>query len=172
MHMFNSECKLHKYESVCEIIDDFYGVRLATYKKRKEQQVKDMEHKLVKLSNRARYIQETLKGTIDLRRKTAMDVTALLEKMSFAKIDDDFKYLIKMPMDSVTTENVEVIMKEKTETETALDILKKTTLEQMWLKELELLETNYLVYKKQREMIQQGEGSNGEKKKLKITKKK
>ena len=172
MHMFNSECKLHKYESVCEIIDDFYGVRLATYRKRKEQQVKDMEHKLVKLSNRARYIQETLKGTIDLRRKTAMDVTALLEKMTFAKIDDDFKYLIKMPMDSVTTENVEVIMKEKTETETALDILKKTTLEQMWLKELELLETNYLVYKKQREMIQQGEGSNGEKKKLKITKKK
>ena len=171
MHMFNSECKLHKYESVCEIIDDFYGVRLATYRKRKEQQVKDMEHKLVKLSNRARYIQETLKGTIDLRRKTAMDVTALLEKMTFAKIDDDFKYLIKMPMDSVTTENVEVIMKEKTETETALDILKKTTLEQMWLKELELLETNYLVYKKQREMIQQGEGSNGEKKKLKITKK-
>ena len=172
MHMFNSECKLHKYESVCEIIDDFYGVRLATYKKRKEQQVKDMEHKLVKLSNRARYIQETLKGTIDLRRKTAMDVTALLEKMSFAKIDDDFKYLIKMPMDSVTTENVEVIMKEKTETETALDILKKTTLEQMWLKELDLLETNYVIYKKQREMIQQGEGSNGEKKKLKITKKK
>uniref|UniRef100_A0A6C0DR97 DNA topoisomerase (ATP-hydrolyzing) n=1 Tax=viral metagenome TaxID=1070528 RepID=A0A6C0DR97_9ZZZZ len=174
MHMFNSECKLHKYESVNEIIDDFYGVRLATYKKRKDYQVKDMEHKLVKLSNRARYIQETLAGTIDLRRKTAVDVNTLLEKMSFAKIDDDFKYLIKMPMDSVTQENVATIMKEKTETETELDILKKTTLEQMWLQELNVLETNYLAYKNQRQVIQSGGGGggSGEKKKVKITKKK
>lgn len=168
MHLFNAECKLHKYESIHEIIDDFYGVRLATYKKRKDNLIKDMEQKLIKLSNRAKYILDTLAGTIDLRRKTNVEVNALLESMQFAKIDDDYKYLIKMPMDSVTQENVATILKERDETENALNILKVTTLEKMWLQELEVLETNYNVYKKQREQIQTS--CTNDTKKLKIKK--
>jgi DNA topoisomerase-2 len=140
MHMFNSECKLHKYTSVEEIIDDFYGVRMETYRKRKNALVLEMEQKLVKLSNRARYIQDTLKGTIDLRRKTTAQVNELLTTMQFTMIDGDFKYLIKMPMDSVTDENVAAIMKEKADTETELATLRGTTLEAMWLRELEALE--------------------------------
>lgn len=172
MHLFNSECKLHKYDSIQEIIDDFYSVRLATYKKRKDYLVKDMEHKLVKLSNRAKYILEMLAGTIDLRRKTTNEVNALLESMQFAKIDDDYKYLIKMPMDSVTQENVSTILKERDETEAALNALKVTTLENMWLQELEILETNYKIYKKQREQIQTTRLSSSKDltKKLKIKK--
>jgi hypothetical protein len=115
-----------------------------------------MERKLVRLSNRARYIQENLKGTIDLRRKTAAQVTELLTGMKFATIDDDFKYLIKMPMDSVTQENVESIMKEKETTEMDLEKLKATTLEKMWLDELITLEAYYDTYKKNREQIQSG----------------
>jgi DNA topoisomerase-2 len=156
MHMFNSECKLHKYNSVEEIIDDFYGVRIGLYQKRKDYLVGAMEKKLVKLSNRARYIQETLKGTIDLRKKTAQQVTELLTTMKFVEIDGDFKYLIKMPMDSVTEENVANIMKEKSDTENDLTALKATTLETMWLSELDTLEKEYDVYKKKRETIQSG----------------
>jgi DNA topoisomerase-2 len=172
MHMFTSEIKLHKYANVEEIIDSFYSVRMDTYAKRKAYLVKDMEKKLVRLSNRARYIQETLKGTIDLRRKTAEQVTTLLTGMDFVKIDDDFKYLIKMPMDSVTQENVDAIMKEKETTETELNILKATPLEKMWLQELDMLERQYDLYKKQREHIQSGSVTVAKKvKTLKIVKK-
>jgi len=166
MHMFNSECKLHKYGTVEEIIDDFYGVRMGLYQKRKDHLIEAMSHKLVKLSNRARYIQETLKGTIDLRKKTAQQVTDLLTSMNFALIDGDFKYLIKMPMDSVTEENVANIMKEKADTETELATLKATSLETMWLRELETLEREYDTYKKKRETIQAGQPGSNEKKKV------
>jgi DNA topoisomerase-2 len=168
MHMFDSNIKLHKYATVNEIIDDFYGVRIAMYQKRKDHLVKDMEKKLVKLSNRARYIQETLFGVIDLRRKTAEQVTDLLTGMKFALYDGDFKYLIKMPMDSVTQENVEIIMKEKATTENELRDLKATSLETMWTKELEHLEAKYDLYKVRRETIQ---SSGQPKKKLAIKKK-
>jgi DNA topoisomerase-2 len=156
MHMFNRECKLHKYSSVEEIIDDFYGVRMDLYQKRKDYLLGAMEQKLVKLSNRAKYIQETLKGTIDLRRKTAQQVNDLLTEMEFALIDGDFKYLIKMPMDSVTEENVASIMKEKADTEMELACLRATTLETMWSNELNALESEYDNYKKKREVIQSG----------------
>jgi DNA topoisomerase-2 len=169
MHMFNSEIKLHKYGSVGEIIDDFYGVRMETYKKRKAAQVDELEKRLVKLSNRARYIQETLFGAIDLRRKTAEQVTALLTGLKFAQCDGDFKYLIKMPMDSVTQENVESIMKEKANAEKELADLKATSLEKMWLNELDILEANYDMYKAKRELIQSA--SKAAPKKLKIVKK-
>ena len=157
MHMFNSECKLHKYESVQEIIDDFYKVRISLYQKRKAYLIEEMERKMVKLSNRAKYIQETLAGTIDLRRKKADVVTKLLQDKQYVTIDGDYKYLIKMPMDSVTEENVEQIMKEKADTEHALDVLKKTTVEKMWLKELDHLGNEYAKYKTKREKLQLGE---------------
>ena len=162
MHMFDSNIKLHKYASVQEIIDDFYGVRMTTYQKRKSFLVAAMEKKLVKLSNRARYIQETLKGTVDLRRKTADQVVALLTGLKFELYDGDFKYLVKMPMDSVTQENVDAIMKEKADTETELAMLKTTTLEQMWSTELGVLDTQYDLYKKKREIIQSGTKISGD----------
>jgi DNA topoisomerase-2 len=157
MHMFNSECKLHKYADVNEIIDDFYGVRLGLYKKRKDSLIVDMEKRLVRLSNRAKYIQETLNGTIDLRRKTSQVVNDMLTEKGYAMIEGDFKYLVKMPMDSVTEENVASIMKEKEATETELAVLRKTSLEKMWLTELDSLEKEYTKYKARREKIQAGD---------------
>ena len=156
MHMFNKDCKLRKYASVEDIIEDFYDVRLEMYNKRKKQLIKDLEHKLVKLSNRAKYILATLDGSVDLRRKNAATVHELLTSKGYDLLDGDFKYLIKMPMDSVTQENVDKILKEKTDAETELEILKKTTLEKMWLSELECLQKEYNSYKKIRENIQNG----------------
>jgi DNA topoisomerase II len=156
MHMFNHEFKLHKYATVSEIIDDFYGVRLDIYGKRKAALIKDMQKKLMKLSNRARYILETLEGVVDLRRKNAQQVSELMEARKFDKLEGDYKYLIKMPMDSVTQENVQSILKEKEETEKDLNILTATTLEKMWLSELDEFEREYGVYKKRREQIQSG----------------
>jgi DNA topoisomerase-2 len=170
MHMFNSDCKLHKYGSVEEIIEDFYGVRLGLYQKRKDYLVEAMSQKLVKLSNRARYIQETLKGAIDLRKKTAQQVTDLLTNASFATIDGDFKYLIKMPMDSVTEENVASIMKEKADTEQELEKLKATSLATMWLGELDHLEKEYDTYKIKRQQIQAGKPTVSLKKKVVVKK--
>lgn len=177
MHMFNSDCKLHKYSSPEEIIDDFYGVRIGLYHKRKAYLIAEMEKKLVRLFNRAKYIQETLDGTVDLRRKKSDQVTELLTQKQYATIDGDFKYLIKMPMDSVTEENVTNIIKEKETTEQELDTLKKTTVEKMWTVELNTLEKEYAKYKTKREKIQIGEGPKtksqaASKKKVVIRKKK
>ena len=157
MHMFNSKCKLHKYNSIEEIIDDFYSVRLLAYQSRKNYLVEDMNKLMIKLSNRAKYILGVLDNSIDLRKKSSDQVTTMLENNKFDKLDGDFKYLIKMSMDSVTNENVQSILKEKEETEKKLDILIKTSLETMWYSELENLEKEYKKYKEMREKLQKPE---------------
>jgi len=170
MHMFNSEFKLHKYATVEEIIDDFYTVRMQTYQKRKDYLINNMRKLLVKLSNRAKYILANLDGSVDLRRKSAVQVTELLESLAFDKIDDDYKYLIKMPMDSVTNENVTSILKEKEQTEAELATLISTSLEKMWITELEHLESEYKSYKTKREKLQRDSVSGGAKDSTKVKK--
>ena len=159
MHMFNADSKLHKYNSIEEIIDDFYSVRIAFYEKRKLFLINELEQKLVLLSNRAKYIQENLNGTIDLRKKKLQQVIELLESKEYVRINGDYNYLTKMAMDSVTEERVETIMKEKADTEIELETLRKTSLEKMWMNELKALEKEYGKYKCHREQLQLGNGS-------------
>ena len=73
-------------------------------------------------------------------------------------------------MDSVTQENVDKIMKEKDEAEEELNVLKKTTLENMWLNELEILDNEYNTYQKKRALIQSGQGEKVTKKTSKTKK--
>jgi DNA topoisomerase-2 len=146
MHLFDAQCKLHKYGSVEEIIDAFCLVRLDTYAKRKAHQMADMERILVKLTNKARYIQCALDGSIDLRHKTSDEIDALLLSKKLVKIDESYDYLIKMPMVSVSKENVAKLMKEKGDTEAELATLRATTIEQMWLRELATFEEQYGIY--------------------------
>jgi DNA topoisomerase-2 len=71
--------------------------------------------------------------------------------------DEDFKYLVKMPMDSVTEENVEKLLKSKGNKELELETVKSTTIHQMWLGELDNLKEKYQAYCMEREMIMNGE---------------
>jgi hypothetical protein len=116
----------------------------------------------------------TLEGKIDLRRKTAVQVTELLTGLNFSKLETDehYKYLVKMPMDSVTEEHVQAIIKEKETMESDLAALKRKSVENMWIDELDILDNEYTKYKTKREMIQAGGvGSNKVIKTLKIKKK-
>jgi DNA topoisomerase-2 len=176
MHLFDADCKLHKYASVEEIIADFYKVRYAMYEKRKAAQILLMQRKLQKLSNRAKYIQYVLTDKIDLRRKKSVEIDALLEKFEFDRLtdsgssEDSYKYLVKMPMDSVSQENVDRIMKEKGDTEMELTELIGTSVERIWLNELAVFEKEYDAYKKKRERIQLGDKESDGTKGKKITK--
>jgi DNA topoisomerase-2 len=116
--------------------------------------IEEMSNRARLLTNKARYVEYVLIDKIDLRRKTAETVNAMLLSNSFDMIDGDYKYLVKMPMDSVTTENVEKLRRERDETLRELEVLRQTTLEQMWLRELDALELRYRDYKKLREDLQ------------------
>jgi len=149
MHLFDAEDKLKKYENVCEIIDDYFVTRLQMYQVRKNYLITAITEELVLLSNKVKYIKEVLEGTVDLRRKKKDEVSAMLHEKGYSVIDEDsdFKYLTKLPMDSVSEENVEKLEKDHQTKMADLDNVKSTTIQQMWLKELTVLETEYLHYK-------------------------
>ena len=159
MHLFDANDKLHKYEKISEIIDSYYETRLSLYQTRKEYLIKTLERELILLSNKAKYIKENLDGTIDLRKKKRDQVIEMLQEKKYDIMDDDteYKYLVKMPMDSVTEENVDRLLKEKGNKETELDTIKNITVNKMWSSELENLKILYIEYKEDRERLMNGD---------------
>jgi len=172
MNLFNEDDKLKKYDSVEDIIDDYYVIRLHYYGLRKDYMIDALEKELLILSNKARYIQEVLSDTIDLRKKKKEQINVLLESKGYSIIDEDgdFKYLVRMPMDSVSEENVAKLLQDHDTKQDTLDKIKATTIEEMWLQELEVLEQEYRLYKEERTQAQIGDSKQTNKKK-KIVKK-
>jgi len=162
MHLFDAEDKLKKYEKVEHIIDDYYETRLKLYQTRKEHMIQALEKELMVLSNKSKYITEILENTIDLRKKKSEEVTKMLKDKSYDAVDGEYKYLTRMPMDSVTEENVDKLNKEHENKKCELESVKNTTKYQMWLSELEILKGEYLEYKENRERLMNGLNLDGQ----------
>jgi DNA topoisomerase-2 len=153
MHVFDENEKLIKCEKVEDVIMHFMKVREAYYIKRKNYQVDSLKKETCILSNKARFISEVLDDTIDLRKKKSAEVSAIMKLNNYDMVDEDehYKYLVRLPMDSVTEENIEKIMSERDRKNKELEILLNTSEREIWLKELDTLRTEYL---KIREKVQ------------------
>jgi DNA topoisomerase-2 len=165
MHLFDSQDQLKKYGSVRDIVRDYYATRLSLYGKRKTHQLAAMTAELLILTNKARYIQELLDGSIDLRRKRGDELTAMMRSKGYDTMegDEQYKYLLRLPMDSVTEENVHKLLKEKGQKESQHAALQGTSIEQLWLGDLAELRAEYVKQEEKRVAAEVAVGTTGPK---------
>ncbi|MDA9216391.1 toprim domain-containing protein [bacterium] len=145
MHVFDEKERLKKFNTPYEMINYYLDVRRNIYTKRKINLINELEKDTTKLSNKAKFIAEILNDVIDLRRKKNYEVISLLESRSYDKLDnnDQYDYLIKMPMNSVTEENIDKLNNLHYEKTQLLETLQNTTEEHMWITELDSLLEQY-----------------------------
>jgi DNA topoisomerase-2 len=152
MHLFDAHDTLKKYDTIEEIIDDYFEIRLSLYKKRKEYLIAALEQELIILRNKTNYVRENLEDTIDLRKKKKEQVVEMLTNKGYAIVDNDceYKYLTKMPMDSVTEENADKLFREYSIKCVELESIRNKTIMEMWNGELDALRQEYIIYKRER----------------------
>jgi sugar phosphate isomerase/epimerase len=80
-----------------------------------------------------------------LRRQTKEAIFAKMVAHGYEHIEGDteFKYLLKMPMDSVTDENVKHLLSERDAKRAQHKGLTDTTIQALWTKDLDELEAEY-----------------------------
>ena len=78
--------------------------------------------------------------------------------------DADYKYLVKMPMDIVTEENVDKLFKDHKTKKDELEVVKKIPIHVMWSTELDQLKKIYFEYKEERTRFLSGDDSKPKKK--------
>lgn len=156
MNMFNQNIQLHKYHSVQDVVEEYYDVRMDMYAKRKAAQVASLERKVKELSNRARFITEVVSGKIDLRKMANDEETdAFLENAKYDRTEHDerYDYLTRMPMYNMNKTRVEKIKQEREDAAQSLDVLRNTSLVQLWKRELDVFVQEYQKYKQSRELL-------------------
>ncbi|CAI5531036.1 unnamed protein product, partial [Closterium sp. Naga37s-1] len=79
MHLFDAAGRMKKYDSPEEIIEDFYGIRLGYYEQRKEHQVAQLRHELLRLDNRARFVRAVIQGDVVITNRKQADIVAQLK---------------------------------------------------------------------------------------------
>ncbi|CCJ28239.1 unnamed protein product [Pneumocystis jirovecii] len=162
MVAFDSSGRIKKYNSVEEILLEFYNIRLQFYQKRKDYLVNELESQYNKLSNQVRFVKMVINKEQDFlnrKRKDLLDDLKLKGFIPFpknkhisvdnatetsnnlAENDDDdatgYDYLLSMPLWSLTAEKVEKLLKDKLDKENELESLLKLTVKDLWNKDLD-----------------------------------
>lgn len=148
MVLYNHEHKLHRYQNVEEIMDEFYEVRLAAYNKRVKHRLDEIEKQLIIINERIRFITDIIDGKIVVFKRSKDNIREQLEKGNFQKVNDDYKHLLSMSIYSFTKEKIEEMLNEKKDLDDEKKFLETTKVEKIWESELDELAKSYDKYLK------------------------
>ena len=148
MHLYSSSNQIRKFCQVAEIEEEHFRARLAAYILRKKHVVKVLAHEVKLLSSKAKFIESKLSGDIVIDNNPFDQVMLKLEEAglprmgkTFDDADTTYAYVTSLNMFDVTSERVAKLRKEVELKSLKLIELEKTTVEQMWISELDELAT-------------------------------
>ena len=153
MVLFNEKEQLKKY-SIDEIINEFCIVRYKFYSKRKNHIISTIEKDLRHLGNKERFIQEIIDGKLKIMNIDEEVIIKELEKRKYDKESKNedpeqsenkngYNYLLKLPVRTLTADQVKKIKNDIQSLKTRLDNTKKISEKQMWLNDLKEFENEY-----------------------------
>ena len=150
MHLYGPEGRIKRYDSVEEIMRDYYTVRLEIYQKRKDHQLAILEHQLKIISFKVKFILMVVEKKLEINNKKKHEIEEKLEEHKFPKIgrfkDDpkaSYDYLLSMPLYNLTSEKIEELKKQQQDKDTEYNDLFNKSTKTIWLDELEILEAKY-----------------------------
>jgi len=189
--LFDRNGKLRKFTGPLEILKDFFDLRLSYYDKRKEALKKKLMEELKKLTNQMNFILAVVEGKLKILKRKRKDICRDLANMGFdriypkAKKSDNnkeeqeeklqeeaggdslvqgYNYLLRMPIYSLTLEKVEEITAQRQRKLDELDILCKTRVQDIWLKDLVTFEQSLNEHEKEQQEALEEEAKFGKKK--------
>ena len=135
--------KLKIFENTSDIIRYFVEFRLRYYHKRKEFMLNKMRHDLKILSNRGRFIKAILDEKLKVNNVSKPDIIKSIEEMRLEKIDDNYDYLLRMPIYSLTKELFEKLKSDFTTKKEEIRLLEETDPKDMYLLDLDELKKKF-----------------------------
>jgi len=143
MHLYNKNGAIQKYDTIEQIMDEYFDVRLDLYQKRKDYLLNELENQLKLISWKVKFILLIVEKKLEINNKKKVEIEAELLTKKFPKIDNSYNYLLTMPIYNLTNEKIEELKKQKNEKETEFNSLVEKTPEKLWLTDLENLEESY-----------------------------
>jgi DNA topoisomerase-2 len=139
MHAFNSEGVITKYETLTDILCEFWTVRINLYETRRAYQIKTLNEKLPYHKNVVRFIRDQIQDEpkVVLKKKTLDECNKILAEHEYQHIDGSYEYIMRLPVSAFTAEKVAKHEKDMEDLLAEIARLEATNAEKMWLADLE-----------------------------------
>ena len=179
MVAFNACGKIHRYDSVGEVLAEFYSVRLAAYGTRKEKELARMREEIRELDARLAFVKAVVEKRLVVANAEDADLLAGLKRIGVPPISapdlpDDLKgyeYLLRMRVDRLKAAAVHELEEEVAKAKAAMAALAAMTLEGLWLKDLGEFEVAWEKYETKRKEKAEELGKEMDAKGAKVVKK-
>ena len=157
IHLYNEDNTICKYNYIEEIIDNYYDVRYKLYIKRKENQLKVLKKELDINTLKMRFINDVINDNIVIYRNKKDNIIKKLVDMKYPMIinkelSDEYNdtnkaigynYLVNIPLYHLTEEKIKELQETINNIQQKYDTLYNSSIEDIWLSELDTLEKEY-----------------------------
>jgi DNA topoisomerase-2 len=151
MVAFDSNGKIRRYGSVGEILEEFYGVRLDAYERRKLSELRRMDAEILELRARLKFIESILSGALVVANVDDDVLLAGLKKLALPPLSaiespDDLKayeYLLRIRIDRIKASAVTELRELVASVTETRDLLAAKSAETLWLADLEVFDGAY-----------------------------
>jgi DNA topoisomerase-2 len=139
MHAFNHKGIITKYETLNDILNEFWSVRLNLYETRRQHQIKTLNAKLPYHVNVVRFIRDqiTEEPEANLKKKSLKECDNILGELEYQHIDGSYEYIMRLPVSAFTAEKIAKHEKDMADLKEEIARLENTNAEKMWLADLE-----------------------------------
>jgi DNA topoisomerase II len=139
MHAFNSQGVITKYETLTDILCEFWTVRINLYETRREYQIKTLNEKLPYHVNVVRFIRDQIQDEpeVVLKKKTLEECNNILGEHEYQHIDGSYDYIMRLPVSAFTAEKVAKHEKDMEDLLAEIARLECTNAQRLWLADLE-----------------------------------
>jgi DNA topoisomerase-2 len=148
MHLFSEKGCIKKYNTIENIIKEWSYTRIHKYYERKEKQLEIMEENYKILSSKIKFITDIINGDIIIMNIKIKDIEEQLEKKEYYKYNDNYDYLLKLPISQLTLERKENLENEVKLLKTNIDNLRDMSIINIWELELNDLLNEWFKHKK------------------------
>lgn len=116
--------QVRTFENIESIIDYYIDVRKRFLVKQKDFDLKVLENDLNINVQKLRFVKLIIDSELQIMKRSKKDIELDLESKGFIKLDDNYDYLLKLPIHSFTNETFEKLVQNAKEIKTKFETLK------------------------------------------------
>jgi DNA topoisomerase-2 len=142
MVAFDNDGKIHKYDRVGQILEEFYGARLGAYAARKAHELERMAAEIVELTARLTFVRAVVEKRLVVANADDDVLLAGLHGLGLPTLSEGdglkgYEYLLRMRIDRIKAAAVAELTAELAAATAARDTLAATTPQELWLRDLD-----------------------------------
>ena len=148
MHLFNERGTIQKYDTVDEILNDYYKVRYKFYIKRRDNIINILEKELLKLNSQVKFIENVMSKKIKVFMEKEENIISNLEKNEYPRVINNagietYDYLLDIKTRDYTDNKVTQLKNRRDQKNSDLENMKEKTPEDLWKDDLSEFMTSY-----------------------------